>query len=455
MSLRTLIATLLFAFVGLGCRSMRPTTSATASTSQPDVVIDHNGGGNPDPAGTILKRPGENVHIQVRNTNTSCFSFNTTVAPTQPAVPANAATVPMDQTIDFNVRYDGTPTTITIAAYPNPGAVGCPTLASRAPGGDPGPWLIHVATDGWDLAFSGAFTTDKLTDPNYTLVPGTKPSPTAGGTPTSGFIVTKNEGDQYRLGSAAMVHLYHTDPDPLGRAGITWAPISFGLGVGDASHVRYYVGSGVRFDKKLFLTAGAVFGSRKSLPAGLTNGAFTTDQNALSTMGSHTARAMFFSISYSFVGVGPDAFKASFTAPSSTAPAAASGQTANTNASSAATITFEGTPASSGATYQLSITNKGSDITDAILTHAFPNTVPGVWTVSPSASAECGAAATSDQTSLSAKITKLPKEAKCTYIVTLHPPQSTPLPNALQLKTTLTGSDKKTLKDEDVTVKLK
>src|SRR5437879_2009037 len=100
MSFRTSIATFLVVFATLACRSTQPTTPADASTSQPDVVIDHNGGGNPNPAGTILKRPGENVHIQVRNTNTSCFSFNTTVAPTPQPTAAGAATAPMDQTLD-------------------------------------------------------------------------------------------------------------------------------------------------------------------------------------------------------------------------------------------------------------------------------------------------------------------------------------------------------------------
>lgn len=324
------------------CVSSRPTaaqTSVDVASTPVDVFINQRTG-LVSPAGLIRKQPGGIVHIQIQETNADCFSYNVTTS----AAPETVAETPeLNQTLDFGVRYDGDPIIVQIAAYPT-GASGCPTnLPDRTPGKSPGPWEIKVANDGWDLAFAGAFTADNLTDPTFTIEQTTAATPAdPNANPPkpaqpAKYTIFKEQGDRVRLGSAAMVHLYHTEPDPLGRGGVNWVPFSFGLGVGDAAHVRYYLGTGVRFDKKLFLNAGVVLGSQKTLNRRPGPGETTEDANFLTSHGgSRTAAKFFFSVSYSFIGVGPEAFKGPFTTvtPQPSNPPASGGGEATTSPTS-------------------------------------------------------------------------------------------------------------------------
>lgn len=430
------------------CATTKPVATPVDIHNTPvDVTIDHLGG-TISPGGLIRKRPGDIVHIQIANTSRECFQFNVVTAPT-PGVAAN--NVPELETLDFGVRYDGDPITITIAAYKKNND--CPTLPERKPGDTPGPWEIKVANDGWDLAFAGAFTADNLTDPTFTIEETTpaKPAvPMVGNTPAQDaqpakYTIFKEQGDRVRLGSAAMVHLYHTEPDPLGRGGVNWVPFSFGLGVGDSAHVRYYLGTGVRFDKKLFLSAGAVLGSQKTLNRRPSDG-ITTDANFLTSHGgSRTAAKFFFSVSYSFIGVGPEAFKGPFTA---VAPAPAP-------APEPTEPKIEATPTSPGdGTFQLSVSNSGAEA-KGVLDLPFPQGLTGTWTVSPSGAAQCGDLPTAQngEKSLTRTI-DLPKDGSCDYTVTLLPAAS--VPQKAMLHTTVTASDTTTkLFDRSVEVTLK
>jgi hypothetical protein len=383
-----------------------------------DVFIDQTSG-LINPAGLIRKRPGDVVHIQIQNTNTDCFSYNVATAPTPSVSTFDLSEHAMTQSRDFGVRYDGDPITISIAAYPT-GISGCPTLPDRMPGKSPGPWEIKVANDGWDLAFAGAFTADNLTDPKFTIEETTAAKAAVDGPPAqpaqpAKYTVFKGKGDSVRLGSAAMVHLYHTEPDPLGRGGVNWVPFSFGLGVGDSAHVRYYLGTGIRFDKKLFLSAGAVLGSQATLNRS-PNDMPTTDANFLTShAGSRTAAKFFFSVSYSFIGVGPDAFKGSFTTvtpqPSNPPVSGGGGGDATDDPNISVTATTQAAD-----TYTLVVENTGADAMGAALVHNFPSGVTAKWTVTATGNAVCGELPTEPESSLTRTI-DLPKSGKCEYVV--------------------------------------
>jgi len=100
-------------------------------------------------------------------------------------------------------------------------------------------WTVNVTTYGWTVGFAGAFTGDKLTDPVFSLRPGKQVA--ADGTTADGFFVERRKGseDSVKLGAATMIHLFYSDPNKF-RLGpsLTWAPLTFGLGIGDSSQAR-------------------------------------------------------------------------------------------------------------------------------------------------------------------------------------------------------------------------
>lgn len=420
------------AFLGLlfctGCASTKTVAQPVDVHNTPvDVTIDHLAG-TISPAGLIRKRPGDIVHVQIVRTDLSCFTFNVKTALTPPGVTTQSVTEPSD-VVDFGVRYDGDPLTITISAVKLTGAT-C-SLVERKTGGDLGPWEINVANDGWDLAFAGAFTADNLTDPTYTIEQSS--AATSAGDPAK-YKIFKTKGDQVRLGSAAMVHLYHTEPDPNGKGGVNWVPFSFGLGVGDTAHVRYYLGTGARFDKKLFLNAGVVLGSQKTLsniPADRT----TTEANFLTSHGgSRTAAKFFFSVSYSFIGVGPDNFKGAFT---SVAPAPAPPAQPPADPDVNADVTKAG--ASDSFTYKLEVSNGGGNADNVTIDSTFPATVAKAsWKVKATGGAQCGSDQT-DQAKFHIASVSLPKGGGCEYDVTLDKPAAFTAPT--DVTTTVTDKD--------------
>jgi hypothetical protein len=423
--------------VCVSCASTKPAAAPPKVEDTPvDVTIDH-ASGLITPSGLIRKRPGDVIHIQIQHTNLDCYSFNANVAATTSGQ-EDVTTHALDQHTDFGVRYDGDPITITIAAFPRAGATGCPVLPDRKPGGTPGPWEIKVANDGWDLAFAGAFTADNLTDPKFSIE---QSSPaTSAGAPAQ-YTIFKDKGDSVRLGSAAMVHLYHTEPDPNGGGGVFVVPFSFGLGVGDASHVRYYMGPGIRFDKKLFLNLGVVLGPQATLshrPSGT-----TTDANFLTShSGTRTAAKFFFSVSYSFIGVGPDAFKGPFSSvmpqPSNPPPSDGGGEE---NPDVQATVSKAAT--GDAFTYKLEVTNDGADAEDLSLESAFPATAKGTWKIKATGGADCGAEQATAQAKLTATIAALPKKGKCEYDVTLDQPATFTAPT--DVRTTVKDADGTTI----------
>jgi len=194
-------------------------------------------------------------------------------------------------------------------------------------------------------------------------------------------------------------------------------PLSFrfGLGVGDNSNVRYLLGTGIRFDKKLFLTVGAVLGPQKTLSNIPKNG-MTPDANFLKTNGgTRTAGKLFFSVSYSFIGVGADTFRKPFSSILTPQPSNSTTSGGGGDGSDDPNISVEA-KSQAADTYTLVVENTGADAMGAALVHNFPSGVTAKWTVTATGNAVCGELPTDPESSLTRTI-DLPKKGKCEYVV--------------------------------------
>jgi len=257
------------------------------------------------PAGTLTLRDGEKFVIEVVNTDKGCFTFNQTVVKASPSMPRLQGEVPeSERTVSWEIIHSSDVGSYIIEATKKDEKPCNGLQLGNAR------WEIPVRTKGWQLAASGAFTTDKLTNPLFFAQKETNDKGEAG------FVVKRDRDaeDKYRLGAAAMLHLYH-DSFPFDVAdGFGWVPVSFGLGVAEGSTARYYIGTSARFQRKLFLTVGTVFGSADRLPTGLREGDFITDNNRLNELGSKTNAKIFFALSFTFMDVDLGGFKGRFAA---------------------------------------------------------------------------------------------------------------------------------------------
>lgn len=366
--MKVVVATFV-ALLAVGCAS----TSRQPLTPY-DIVINHSSGVM-SPVGLLKKRPGEIVKVQIRETNLDCFIFNPTVTEQaqEQRRSARSARREAKTTEEFEVLYDGVPLELTIEAVKKPNVSGCANLVEFKQGGDRPPWKILIKTDGWDLAFAGAFTADGLTNPEFEAVPATRTK--MDGTTETGVTLREVERgrDEARLGAAATVHLYHTDPERIGMWSVNWVPVSFGLGIGENSQTRYYLGTGLKFDRKLFLTVGMAIGSVNYMPTGLDANNFTTNTNILSLIPSRTERTWFAGISYSFAGVGPDAFRGPFSA---VKPAPAGGQSTGDTGSgddkAEAKVEVSVTTAGANAKYSFDVSNVGEADGEFKIAHKAP-----------------------------------------------------------------------------------
>jgi len=289
---------------------------------QPIEITFSHTGASATTIGDVHAASGQKIDVYVTNTNTKCYAFNgKAVVAKQPTANLRQEFLFTETVGPFEAEMRDDPFEITIEARSINSDPACKPGGERIEGGTPGPWKIRVLREGWDIAFAGAYTADTATNPVYGLVAGQKQVDPSPAPKTSGFFIKRfrEQEDAYRLGAAAMVHVFHTSPSTFAWHDIAWVPVSFGLGVGEASQVRYFLGTGIRFGPKFFLTAGPVIGSVKTLPAGLVAdnaddpAGFTTNANALGSMGSRTRTGFFVGVSYTFAGVGPSSFTGPFT----------------------------------------------------------------------------------------------------------------------------------------------
>lgn len=313
--MRTMIRVL----CSLGLLVATKTFAISPPAGTPDVVISHLNG-TISRIGTIFKEEGDTVLVRVIDANRRCYSYNGSLRKVEEQKSdLGGRKLPVfDEFVDFQFEYTE-PSILTIEARLIGTRVpGCRPELERTVQSSLKPWEIRFETRGWDLAFSGGFTVDTLSNPEFGLVGGkfTKPGET---TPTDGFFIRRfpeNESDN-RLDTAAMVTLYHNDPHLFRRLRLNWAPFTFGIGAGENSALRFYFGTGIRAANKLFLNVGLVGGPVQRLKNGMSitkddPSSFTTDPNALNGLPTRTAFGAYIGVSYSFVGVGPDAFRGRF-----------------------------------------------------------------------------------------------------------------------------------------------
>jgi len=225
---------------------------------------------------------GDTLRVDVVNTNTACFDFN--------IVDKHAESFRKETSKRLEAIHDEATTAYLVTVTKHSSGCDTETLPSRN-------WRLPVRPL-WNLAFTGGVAKHRLVDKQYFLAPGKDPKDNT----TSGFTVERDTTaeDTHKIVGTAMSHLYMSGPS---WAGISWAPLSFGLSV-DSDKPAYLVGTGLRLGTRAFLTVGRVYGSVARLPTGTTEHGFTTDANLLTNLPSRAADSTFIGISFSLLDKG-------------------------------------------------------------------------------------------------------------------------------------------------------
>jgi len=237
----------------------------------------------------IQPEEGDRITIRIINTSRECYTFNL-VEVGKVETEANAqgltdAELNHTEVVDFStIHVESTAAyEITMTRRNDYTDKECPYARM---------WRLGVVPTGWELGFAGSYVVNRLTNPAFALRPGT------GTNAGTNEIVIEDKEDHWNTGAAAMVHLYHSGGFDLGK-GVSWAPLSFGLGIVSNDDAEYYFGTGLKFGKQAFLTAGVAIGSRDELGPGLRVGDFTPQANL--SLESRTDSALFVGISFSFL----------------------------------------------------------------------------------------------------------------------------------------------------------
>jgi len=139
---------------------------------------------------------------------------------------------------------------------------------------------------GWDLALTGGFVANGLTDPVWALGP-------VPGSPTRVVLRQPEQESDVVLGVAMFLQVHHDK--------MSWfAPLSFGVGLRDSGRAVLYFGSAVRFGPHASFTGGVAVGPIAALPAGTIEGRPVADTNALSNLVTRTSSAWFTGVTYTF-----------------------------------------------------------------------------------------------------------------------------------------------------------
>jgi hypothetical protein len=147
----------------------------------------------------------------------------------------------------------------------------------------------EVSESGWDLALTGGFVVNGLTDPVYSLGP-------VPGRATRVVIRETDRANAVTLGIAMFAQVYHDR--------LPWiAPLSFGVGVRGDGRATFYFGPAVRFGRRSSFTAGAAVGPIAALPAGVHERESVTDTNFLSNLATRNARSWYAAFTYTFTSL--------------------------------------------------------------------------------------------------------------------------------------------------------
>ena len=152
-------------------------------------------------------------------------------------------------------------------------------------------WTIPVRTIKWSIDFSSAFIFSTNTNKRYYLEETDEQSVY--------YIRERDEAkDKFNLGFAAMAHLVKTNNE----SKVTWAPISFGVGVNSDTDPRFFLGTSLRFGNAMYVTGGIDFGTCKRLPAEIGVNETTDDPAVITKLESQYKCGFYIGVSYSFGG---------------------------------------------------------------------------------------------------------------------------------------------------------
>lgn len=245
-----------------------------------EINIDHRLGSVTLDGSTEIAR-GERVVINIYNSDRACFLYNASQA--SPPAPQGTR-VKSPPTVVMTTTHQRGTASYVIKIDKREGA------GASCNGYAPGPWTVNVVTVGWDLQFSAGLVVDGLTDRKYSLAPG----------PADNFLVKEDSNARDRTNQRAGLYAHLVNTKVLRSSESAWVPITVGLGFDDKA--RYMVGTSWKFGEQWFVTAGVVAGKIASLPAGVTEGMATTDQNILGTLGQKSSTSWFISASFNFLG---------------------------------------------------------------------------------------------------------------------------------------------------------
>lgn len=259
------------------------------------------------PAGKVSLARGDVLNIRIQRTIEQCYTYNLSIIPREEVVPEGGRLRPTDEVL-IPVEHDGEAAGYKVSIRTRKG------FENRPECGDETEVEIPVETLAWGLGFAGGFTADRIPNPVYFLEEGKKGD-------TAGFFVRQNRSAESRaaLGTGAFIHLFHSDPDRYSLGGFgNWAPVSFGLAVGNDAETKYFIGTSIRFDQHLYLSTGVALGPSTRLPDSLDlrDHNFTTASTALDNAPKRTAAGWYIGLSYTFLGRDlANTFSAPFVAP--------------------------------------------------------------------------------------------------------------------------------------------
>jgi len=246
----------------------------------------------------ISPKPGDSLKVTVTDTCSNYFELAVENLLTQPPagtrdlVPPCPGTDQLTLTIPLDSRYGA-----YIVSVRAKSGMQMPVHADTKVDLNPTDFVIYVDTSSpWTTDFSGGFTFSKLTNPKYSLQPGTGSS---SGTYT--VVEDNHSEDSATLGFAGFVTVSRKNWTLPAWLASPTVGITFGLGVSTGSKIEFFPGLSLKFGD-LILTGGVNVGSIDTLPSGLKVGGTTTNANALNSLPSRISSGLFLALSYKFLG---------------------------------------------------------------------------------------------------------------------------------------------------------
>ncbi len=252
------------------------------------VVLDHTT--KSQSTVNLLVSNNDTITFQITNTNPYCFTYNSRMpSKIEGEGKRSFRSTDTGTTVEISVTHQSNFTRYVLDIQKR-NANGCQD-DNRL---DDYTFSVNVQTLGWAIDFSGAFYISDLVSSKYFLEPGK----TSEGNDI--FVVRRNSDveNSFARGLALLVHLYDGRKDL--TKNIVWAPISFGIGINESTD--YFVGTSLKFGDAMYLSLGALFADVDEIPVDLKKDGFTTNANALDTLGSKSDSGLFISFSYAFGG---------------------------------------------------------------------------------------------------------------------------------------------------------